>query len=150
MPLVINAILASSQKFLNVLKGKSFYLSNELPLVRSAMGIDGPLTSAWVEQTWTLSEKRISNKHCSLQWEVYWQTEACRSKQKLMTTMERLCVVAWQCPSGCCWPCHKNSPESRPDLVSISSQMLGPLKETWRGHLTPVANKRLARGVMAY
>ena len=63
--------------------------------------------------TGILSEEGFNNKQCLLQWDAYWQAEAWNSKQMPRTTVERHCVVAWQCPSIYCCPHSWNSPQTQ-------------------------------------
>jgi hypothetical protein len=73
-------------------------------------------------QYWNIIREVHDNKQCLLQWDAYWPTKACNSKQMPRTTVEG-CCVAWRCLSTYCYPPYS------PDAASSDCQLFGPLKE---------------------
>ena len=75
------------------------------PTIRRKTDTYRVLGLTWLS-TGTLSGEGHNNKQCTVQWDAYWQAEACNSKQTPRTTVEKCCVVARQCPSTyCCTHC---------------------------------------------
>ena len=72
----------------------------------SVLGLTRPSTE-------TLSGEGHNNKQCAVQWEAYWQAEACNSKQTPRTTVEMCCVVVRQCQSTYCYPHYWNASETK-------------------------------------
>ena len=113
------------------------------------------LTAFWdsqVSSTGTLSGEGHNNKQCMVQWDAYWQAQACNSKQTPRTTVKRCCVVAQKCPPTYCCPRCWNAPENQVwnnDSSSVQSWFcpvwLPLVSSTQRGikgpsiHLEPIS-----------